>query len=66
MHGRIDQTSVIVVALDISWAVEPINSHGLYPLLGVVVDVDKFHNPAEVVRLAGRLAHEVHLICTSN
>ena len=66
MHGRIDQTSVIVVALDISWAVEPINSHGLYPLLGVVVDVDEFHNSTEIVGLAGRLAHKVHLIWTPN
>ena len=66
MHCRIHQSGVIIVALHISWAIEPIHTHRLDPLLRVVVDVDKFHDPAEIVRLAGRLAHEVHLICTPN
>ena len=66
MHRRIHQTGVIVVALDISRAIKPVHAHRLYFLLGVVVDVDEFHDPAEVVGLAGRLAHKVHLICTPN
>lgn len=66
VHRRIDETSVIVVALHVSWAIEPIDAQRLDPLLGVVVDVDEFHDPAEVVGLAGRLAHKVHLIWTSN
>ena len=66
MHCRVHQTRVIVVALHVSWTIVPIDSHGLYALLWVIVDVDKLHDPAKIVGLAGRLAHEVHLIWTPN
>lgn len=65
VHRRIDETSVVVVALHVSRAIKPVDAQRLDALLGVVVDMDKFHDPAKIVGLAGRLAHEVHLICNT-
>jgi hypothetical protein len=62
MHGRVHEASIIVVTLNVSRAIIPIDSHRLYSLLWVIVDVDKLHDPAEIVGLAGRLANEVHLV----
>lgn len=66
MHCRIDQAGVIVVTLHIPRAIKPIDAQRFNSLLGVVVDVDEFHNSAEIIGLAGRLAHKVHLIWTPN
>lgn len=62
VHGGIHQARIIVVALNISRTVKPVDSQRLDALLWIVVDVDKFHDPAKVVRLAWRLAHKVHLV----
>lgn len=62
MHGGVHQARIIVVALHISRTVEPVDAQRLDALFQIVVDVDKFHDPAEIVGLAWRLAHEVHLV----
>jgi hypothetical protein len=62
VHGGVHQARIIIVSLNISGAIEPVDSERFHALLGIVADVDKFHNPAKVVGLAWRLAHEVHLV----
>jgi hypothetical protein len=62
VHCRIHQASVVVVALYISWSIEPVDSQRLHALGWIIVGMYEFHNSTEIVRLAGRLAHKVQLV----
>ena len=62
MHCRVHQASVVVVALHISWPIEPVDSQRLDALRWIVVGMYEFHDPTKIVRLAGRLAHKVQLV----
>ena len=66
MHRCVNKPGVIVVSLNISWTVEPIDAERIYALLWVVVNVDEFHNAAQIVGFSRRLAYKVHLICSPN
>lgn len=62
MHCGVHQAGVIVVALNVPRPIEPVHAERFHAFLRVIVNMDKFHNPAEVVRLAWRLAYKVDLI----
>lgn len=66
MHRGVNKARIGRMALRIARAIKPIHPQRLDTLLGIIVDVNKFHDPAKIVRLPGRLAHQVHLVWASN
>lgn len=66
MHGGVNETCVVVVALHVPGAVKPIYPHGLDAGFGITTYVLELHDSAQIVRLPGRLANEIDLVWTSN
>ena len=65
MHCRVHKAAVTVEALYISRAIVPIDTKGVDGRVRIVgIGVQEFHNPTEIVWLAGRFAHEVHMVYT--
>ena len=65
MHCRVHKAAVTVEALYISRAIVPVDTKGIDRRIRIVgIGVQEFHNPTEIVWLAGRFAHEVHMVYT--
>ena len=63
MHRCIDQSSIAVESSDISRPVIPVHAQRVDGRVGVAaVDMQKLHDPAQVVWVAGGLAYEIHVI----
>ena len=64
MHGGVDQSAVIVVALDIARTVVPIDPKRVDRRAGIIrFGMQEFHDTTQIVWLARRLAYQVHVIC---
>ena len=65
MHCRVHKAAVTVEALHISRAIVPVDTKGVDGRVRIVgIGVQEFHNPTEIVRLAGRFAHKVYMVYT--
>jgi hypothetical protein len=53
--------------LHISRAIVPVDSKGIDRRVRIVgISVQEFHNTTEIIRLARRFAHEVHMVYSDN
>lgn len=64
VHCSKHDSSVRHLAANVPRPIVPIDAQCVDGLGGVVVGMQEFHDAAQVVWLARRLAHEVHMICS--